>query len=93
MRFSELKIDRGFVQGARHNQFIRPILEGSIGIAKRLRMNVVAEGVETEDDWTLLREIGCELAQGYFIGRPMAAEDVAGWAGHWRERAKRLVLL
>ena len=48
--FTELKIDRGFVRGARHNQVIRPILEASVGIAKRLAMQSVGEGVETEDD-------------------------------------------
>jgi EAL domain-containing protein (putative c-di-GMP-specific phosphodiesterase class I) len=47
--FTELKVDRGFVHGARHNPVIRPMLEGSVGIAKRLGMISVAEGVETED--------------------------------------------
>ncbi len=77
--FTELKVDRGFVSGARHNQIIRPILEGSIGIAKRLGMQSVAEGVETEDDWQLMREIGCDQAQGWFIARPMPAERIVPW--------------
>ncbi len=77
--FTELKVDRGFVSGARHNQIIRPILEGSIGIAKRLGMQSVAEGVETEDDWQLMHEIGCDQAQGWFIARPMPAEQIVPW--------------
>ena len=89
--FTELKIDRGFVQGARHNQIIRPMLEASIGIAKRLAVKSVAEGVETEDDWYLLREIGCDLAQGYFIGRPMPADELPRWLESWVERQPRLV--
>jgi EAL domain-containing protein (putative c-di-GMP-specific phosphodiesterase class I) len=89
--FTELKVDRGFVQGARHNQIIRPMLEGSIGIAKRMGMLSVAEGVETEDDWQLLREIGCDLAQGYFIGRPMPSEALPQWLEVWDERRARLV--
>jgi len=89
--FTELKVDRGFVKGARHDQIIRPMLEGSIGIAKRLGMVVVAEGVETEDDWHLLREIGCDLAQGWFIGRPMSEEQIPRWLTHWRSRHDRLV--
>ncbi|MCW5623361.1 MAG: EAL domain-containing response regulator [Burkholderiales bacterium] len=89
--FTELKIDRGFVAGARHNQIVRPILEGSIGIAKRMSMQSVAEGVETEDDWHLLREIGCDLAQGYFIGRPMDVTQVPVWLELWRARQSRLV--
>lgn len=89
--FTELKIDRGFVHGARHNQVIRPMLEGSIGIAKRLDMLSVAEGVESQDDWQLLREIGCDLAQGYFIGRPVPGERVPEWLGGWRSRRAELV--
>lgn len=89
--FSELKVDRGFVQGARNNQIIRPMLDGSIGIAKRLGMQVVAEGVETEDDWHLLREIGCDLAQGYFIGRPMPADRIPEWLDTWQARQAHLV--
>jgi len=89
--FTELKVDRGFVTGARHNQIIRPILEGSIGIAKRMGMRVVAEGVETEDDWHLLREIDCDLVQGWFIGRPMAEDEVPLWLEQWELRRPHLV--
>lgn len=89
--FTELKIDRGFVHGARHNQIIRPMLEGSIGIAKRLGMQAVAEGVETEEDWQLLREIGCDLAQGWFIGRPMTQDKLHPWLDHWESRRALLV--
>lgn len=89
--FTELKVDRGFVNGARHNQIIRPILDGSVGIAKRLGMRSVAEGVETESDWHLLREIGCDIAQGYFIGRPMPAERLPSWLDGWNTRRPHLV--
>ncbi len=92
MPFTELKVDRGFVHGARHNQIIRPMLEGSIGIAKRLKMQSVAEGVETEEDWHLLREIGCDFAQGWFIGRPMAQDKVPIWLEQWRTRMAQLVV-
>ena len=88
--FNELKVDRGFVRGARINPIIRPILEGSIGIAKQMGMRSVAEGVETEDDWHLLREIGCDLAQGYFIGRPMPGDQVLAWLASWRDRQHAL---
>ena len=83
---SDVLLESRFVKGARHNQFIRPILEGSIGLARRLGLQSVAEGVETEDEWHLLREIGCDVAQGYFIGRPMPANRVAEWLGLWRLR-------
>jgi EAL domain-containing protein (putative c-di-GMP-specific phosphodiesterase class I)/ActR/RegA family two-component response regulator len=84
--FTELKVDRGFVMGARHNQIIRPILEGSVGIAKQLGLQSVAEGVETQDDWQLLREIDCDLAQGWYVGKPMPAELIPAWLERWHSR-------
>jgi EAL domain-containing protein (putative c-di-GMP-specific phosphodiesterase class I)/CheY-like chemotaxis protein len=89
--FTELKVDRGFVRGARHDQIIRPILEGSIGIAKRMGMQVVGEGIETDDDWHLLREIGCDLGQGWFIGRPMSGDRLLAWHQDWESRRTLLV--
>ena len=68
------------------NAVIRPILEGSIEMARRLGMQSVAEGVETEDDWHLLRDIGCDFAQGWFIARAMPAEEVPGWLAGWQAR-------
>ena len=89
--FTELKVDRGFVRGARSNSIIRPILEGSLGLAKRLGMQSVAEGVETADDWHLLRELDCDLAQGYFIGRPSPAVALPEWLAVWERRRGRLL--
>jgi EAL domain-containing protein (putative c-di-GMP-specific phosphodiesterase class I)/ActR/RegA family two-component response regulator len=89
--FTELKVDRGFVTGARYDQIIRPILEGSIGIAKRMGIQVVAEGIETEDDWHLLREIGCDFGQGWFIGRPMSSDRLPAWLYDWESRRMLLV--
>ena len=87
---TELKVDRGFVRGARSNPVTRPLLEGSIEIARGLGMQSVAEGVETEDDWRLLQEVGCDLAPGYFIARPMPPEQVAGWLEAWAARREGL---
>jgi EAL domain-containing protein (putative c-di-GMP-specific phosphodiesterase class I)/ActR/RegA family two-component response regulator len=89
--FTELKIDKGFVHGARGNQIIRPMLDGSLGIAKRLGMVSVAEGVETIEDWHLVREIECDIAQGYFIGHPMVESRVADWLVEWSGRRHRLM--
>jgi EAL domain-containing protein (putative c-di-GMP-specific phosphodiesterase class I) len=88
--FTELKIDRGFVHGAHSNQNIRPILEGSIGIAKRLGLSCVAEGIETGEDFEFLRQTGCEVGQGYFIARPMDVAGLAAWIGEWQGRRLRL---
>jgi len=84
--FTELKVDRGFVDGAHANPVTRSILEGSIGIARRLGMQSVAEGVETVEDWRLLQQLGCDLAQGYFVSRPLAADQLAAWHADWHGR-------
>ncbi len=89
--FTELKVDRGFVHGACSSQIIRPMLEGSLGIARRLGLRSVAEGAETLADWELLRELDCDLAQGYFIGRPLTVEQVPAWHRSWRERLSGLL--
>lgn len=89
--FTELKVDRSFVHGARTNQVIRPILEGSIGIGKGLGMLVVAEGVETKEDWHLLQKLGCDLAQGYFISKPICGERISEWLELWQAGQSSLV--
>jgi EAL domain-containing protein (putative c-di-GMP-specific phosphodiesterase class I) len=78
--FTEIKIDQSFVANAASQQSARIILESSIDMAKKLGISTVAEGVETQDQWDLVRELGCELAQGYFIARPVAASEFLTWA-------------
>ncbi|WP_341678626.1 EAL domain-containing response regulator [Niveibacterium sp. SC-1] len=73
--FTELKVDRGFVTGAHARPPLRTMLASAIDMAGRLGLSTVAEGVETAEDWALLRELGCELAQGYLIARPLPAEE------------------
>jgi len=89
--FTELKIDRTFVRGSRKNPIIRPMLEGSIGIARRLGMSCVAEGVETHSDWLALREVDCDVAQGYFVGRPLAIDRIWEWLNVWQARVPRIL--
>lgn len=85
--FNEMKIDRAFVTGAATDGASHAILESSIGLAGKLDMRVVAEGVETEDDWNLITELGCDAAQGYFVAPPMAAEDFPYWRATWEANA------
>jgi EAL domain-containing protein (putative c-di-GMP-specific phosphodiesterase class I)/CheY-like chemotaxis protein len=84
--FTELKIDRSFVHGAAHRRHLRTILESSLELARKLKLKSVAEGVETQEDWDLLRELGCDQAQGYFVARPMPAAEFADWHRHWNAR-------
>jgi EAL domain-containing protein (putative c-di-GMP-specific phosphodiesterase class I)/ActR/RegA family two-component response regulator len=84
--FTELKLDQGFVGNCATHAQHRAIVESSLDMARRLRLKTVAEGVETQAGWDLLRELGCELGQGYFISRPLPADDFLRWAGEWRAR-------
>lgn len=88
--FDQLKIDRSFVHGAWHDNSLRAIFEGSLGMARQLGMVSVAEGVEDENDWHFLRTTSCNLAQGYFIARPMVGEAVPDWMGQWQRQRRRL---
>ena len=85
--FTELKIDQSFVMNAAKESSARIILESSLDMAKKLNMTAVAEGVETQADWNLLRQLGCDLAQGYFIARPMEHAAYHGWVLNWNRLA------
>lgn len=87
--FDELKIDRSFVQEARHDPTARAIYDASLALGKQLGMVVVAEGVETRADWDLVRRTGCDLAQGHYIGRPMPAVDLPGWIANWNAERRQ----
>lgn len=69
--FTELKIDQGFVAGCAANPSSRTIVESSVEMARGLNIKSVAEGVETQADWEVLQATGCDMAQGYFIAKPM----------------------
>jgi EAL domain-containing protein (putative c-di-GMP-specific phosphodiesterase class I) len=84
--FDELKIDQSFVHGAWHNGTLRVMYDASLNLARQLGMEVVAEGVEDREDWHFLSRTGCDIAQGYFIARPMPAADLPGWIADWAAR-------
>ena len=60
------------------------ILQGVIGLASAFKRQVIAEGVETVEHGTALLQLGCDLAQGYGIARPMAASQLPSWVAAWR---------
>jgi EAL domain-containing protein (putative c-di-GMP-specific phosphodiesterase class I)/CheY-like chemotaxis protein len=86
--FTEIKIDHSFVANAAKHNAARVILESSLDMARKLNISSVAEGVETQQDWDLLRRLGCELAQGYFIAKPMAAAKLLQWASNRADAEK-----
>ncbi|MGV2873346.1 EAL domain-containing response regulator [Colwellia sp. E150_009] len=69
--FNELKIDQSFVQDFADNEALRIVVESSIHMAHKLRVKSVAEGVETQQDWDMLKSMKCDIVQGYFISRPI----------------------
>lgn len=77
--FSELKIDRSFVQGAQTDDTRRAIVRGCAGLGRMLGLDVVAEGIETESDLALVVDAGCSHAQGYLISPPQPAEEFQRW--------------
>jgi EAL domain-containing protein (putative c-di-GMP-specific phosphodiesterase class I) len=85
--FTEIKLDQSFIKSATTQQAARIILQSSIDMAKKLGIVTVAEGIETEKDWDLLRELGCDLAQGYFIARPMEHSAYHEWVLNWNRLA------
>lgn len=81
---SELKIDQSFVRDMLDDPDDLAILEGIIGLASAFRRQVIAEGVETVEHGAMLLQLGCDLAQGYGIARPMPAQNFPAWAANWQ---------
>jgi EAL domain-containing protein (putative c-di-GMP-specific phosphodiesterase class I) len=82
--FSELKIDRSFVDGASKKQAIGTVLRSCLGLARSLDRRSVAVGVETKQDWDFLQGLGCTYAQGYYIAKPMSVEEFPAWLADWQ---------
>lgn len=84
-RFTTIKVDRSFVQGAaRGLPESIAIIRAVVAMADSLGMSTTAEGAETEKEVRVIRDLGCKKIQGYYYGRPMAAEDVAELFGDHR---------
>jgi diguanylate cyclase (GGDEF)-like protein len=75
-----LKIDRSFVSSMESDPSDAAIVSTTVELARRLGLEVIAEGVESADHLTQLREVGCDMAQGHFFSRPVEARDLAGIA-------------
>jgi EAL domain-containing protein (putative c-di-GMP-specific phosphodiesterase class I) len=71
MPIDVLKMDRGFVRNIEYEEKDKQLVGLIINIAKSLKIPVVAEGVETEEQVRLLKELGCEIIQGYYFSEPL----------------------
>lgn len=79
-----IKIDQSFVRGMSSNLDSAVIVKSTIDLAHSLGRKVVAEGVETQQDWDHLAALGCDIAQGYFVAKPMPAENFREWTQEFR---------
>lgn len=82
-----LKIDQSFVRGMLVDDDDLAIVQGVIALAAAFRRKVIAEGVETVEIGERLLDMGCELAQGYGIARPMPCSEIPAWIAKWRPSA------
>jgi len=78
---SYLKIDRSFVGGMMQSRINAAIVQTIIGLAQSLKMQVVAEGIETAEQFEQLRMWGCEFGQGYFLAKPLDPKDAKDLIG------------
>jgi EAL domain-containing protein (putative c-di-GMP-specific phosphodiesterase class I) len=87
----EIKIDKSFVMGMATSDADAAIVRTVIDLAHNLGKQVCAEGVETEQAWLRLAEMGCDLAQGYWIARPLPARALRQWLSDndWGLKFKR----
>lgn len=74
-----VKIDRSLINGIGQNSKAEAMLDATVNIARALGHNIVAEGIETLEQLIMLRELGCDQIQGFYIARPMTASDLGSW--------------
>ena len=74
-----LKIDQSFIANLTESDTNTRVVQSIIALGKAMDLDVVAEGVETDQQYAILRRLECELVQGYFIAAPMAADDFENW--------------
>ena len=81
--FTELKIDQSFVLSAVEKESSKIILASSLDMARKLGLKAVAAGVETRTHWNLLKSLRCDIAQGYFVAKPMDTRSFSEWVVNW----------
>ncbi|WP_176471241.1 EAL domain-containing protein [Pseudomonas sp. Irchel s3a12] len=82
--FSKLKIDKSFIHGARANVSGRKLIQHTVLLARDLGLTTIAEGIETEEDYDLARKLDVDIAQGFFIAKPMSSEKFISFVQSYR---------
>ncbi|NWG73702.1 MAG: EAL domain-containing protein, partial [Rubrivivax sp.] len=85
----ELKVDRRFVAALEHDPRQAAVVRAAIGVGHELGWRVVAEGVETAEQWARLVEWGCDEAQGFHMSAPLPADELPAWRRAWRQQHAR----
>ena len=80
-----LKIDRAFIAQLSDPKANTKVVEAIIALGKAMELEVVAEGVETDQQYAIVRRLGCDLVQGFFIARPMPADQLRIWRGGYED--------
>jgi EAL domain-containing protein (putative c-di-GMP-specific phosphodiesterase class I) len=75
----EIKVDRSFVSGMAEDDADRAITRSVLSLGRGLGLTTVAEGVENQDGWNILRGFGCDQAQGFLVSRPLAPDRFHTW--------------
>jgi EAL domain-containing protein (putative c-di-GMP-specific phosphodiesterase class I) len=83
--FDDLKIDRWVVAQLEHSREARRTVEMLMTLAAEKKFSVTGEGIETERQWQVLKELGCHFGQGYLIARPMPGDRVRSWIGRMQQ--------
>ena len=84
---NELKIDKSFVMNIEHDQDDVTIVRSTIELGHNLGLKVVAEGIENKNTWNILKAMGCDYGQGFFMAKPMPANKLLDWSLQWSQKA------
>ncbi len=82
--FSEIKIDKSFVMAMMQDPTALAIVESCVQLSHKLDMTCVAEGVESQQHMAKLESMGCNMAQGYYLARPIPIKELLAWLNHWQ---------
>lgn len=88
-----LKIDQSFVERLTESESNERVVQAIVALGKAMQLEVIAEGVETEQQLLLVNQFGCDLAQGFFLGKPMAEADFVDWCNSVEESTSQHAVL
>ncbi len=88
-----LKIDQSFIERLTESKTNERVVQAIVALGKAMQLQVIAEGIETEQQLLLVNEFGCDLAQGFFLGKPMAELDFLAWCNAVEESTNKYAVL